>query len=402
MLRIKKGNKLPLIFVLYALYLAFTYLQGFIPFPGIFTSICQYGVILLGVISLLWKKQMKFSAYIAWGAAFILMMGLSLFYTPNASFAIAQGILPFVIQWLLNWAIYYQSRSRKELEILAHIYIIVGAVFCMVCILFHTEDLFNGGRFGYSVNRNPNEVVLQMLLPASFAFFYAFRKPRVDWRYLSLAILFTALMLLTGSKKSILILLIPLVMVIRKSGIRRLRYIMIGIGVLIAGVYLMFSVEAFYNSFGIRFEQLLSAMSDGGNGAESDYVRFAMRAEAFRLFLKNPILGNGCESFRELSGFGTYSHNNYTEILCSYGIVGAAIYYSLPVAYLVQAVKSKAQMSRDNMSLIIGLLLVYFLFDWGSVTIFSRYNMFLFMYVPMVYRYYQPKKNMKKRRRRIK
>lgn len=390
MIQQQKDNKVQLTFVLYGLYLSFTFLEGFVSIPTILTSVCQYSVILLSIVSLLLNKRMKLTAYIIWGASFILMMGISLLYTPDISNAVMSVIVPFIIQWLLNCALVYMCKSRTELNALAHIYMFVGLLFCAVCILFHADDLFNGGRFGYSVNRNPNEVMLQMLLPASFAFFYAFKNPKMDWRYFVIAVLFTALMLLTGSKKSILVLLFPVIMVIRKTGIQRIRYILIGIGSIIVVMYITFNVKVFYNSFGIRFEKMLLTMGDqsGNMGSLSDRGRFAMRTEAFRLFFESPIWGNGCESFSILSGYGVYSHNNYTEILCSYGVMGAAIYYSLPVDYLVKALKSKSQNSKQYISLVVGMLLVYLFIDWGCVTIFSRYNMFLFMYISMVYKFY--------------
>lgn len=56
-------------------------------------------------------------------------------------------------------------------------------------------------------------------------------------------------------------------------------------------------------------------------------IRGSMIETALNLFKERPLLGYGIDNFRIVSNFGAYSHNNYTELLVSVGLVGAFIYY---------------------------------------------------------------------------
>lgn len=52
-----------------------------------------------------------------------------------------------------------------------------------------------------------------------------------------------------------------------------------------------------------------------------------MIATAINLFKERPILGYGIDNFRVISSFNTYSHNNFTELLVSLGVLGFIMYY---------------------------------------------------------------------------
>jgi len=79
----------------------------------------------------------------------------------------------------------------------------------------------------------------------------------------------------------------------------------------------------------VLFERLIkiqeqvhsTSASDGGLG-----VRRQMFDQAIELTMDNPIFGVGLDHFQIASGLGTYSHNNYVEIMSTTGVLGIMIY----------------------------------------------------------------------------
>ena len=132
---------------------------------------------------------------------------------------------------------------------------------------------------------------------------------------------------LTGSKKSLFSAGIQLVIwmasFIRdasKSG--KISYIMLAY-VLVAAIVV---VAVIYFKTGYRNTasfQRMQSLYDGGGA----FTRKAMYRRGWELFEQNPLFGVGYNQFRVVSGFGTYSHSTYAEILSSGGIMGAFIYF---------------------------------------------------------------------------
>ena len=77
-----------------------------------------------------------------------------------------------------------------------------------------------------------------------------------------------------------------------------------------------------------------------GEGEASAEIRRDMIVKALEMFIQKPIFGWGIEGFAAHSGFGVYSHNNYTETLVSFGIVGFILLYSYKVVLLVAQFKT--------------------------------------------------------------
>jgi O-antigen ligase len=73
---------------------------------------------------------------------------------------------------------------------------------------------------------------------------------------------------------------------------------------------------------------------------DSSYrTRTDMIQQGLQLWKQSPLFGNGTDAFRGLSGRGTYSHNNYVELLCDLGIIGVVLFYALHVQVVVHALR---------------------------------------------------------------
>lgn len=148
--------------------------------------------------------------------------------------------------------------------------------------------------------------------------------------------------LITGRRKIFLILLTAFVggsyLFAMKGGFQKVvKAIIIGIFSLL-GVYLLITqVPILYNFIGKRLVNALVYIfsSDVPSGDSSLIVRDRLTIMAKNAWNDSPIWGQGYNSFAlKYNNEGYYSHNNYLEILVSFGIVGMGLYY-LKYLYIV-------------------------------------------------------------------
>jgi O-antigen ligase len=62
-----------------------------------------------------------------------------------------------------------------------------------------------------------------------------------------------------------------------------------------------------------------------------------MMQQGIKLWQQHPFLGGGFAAFERLSGYETYAHNNFVELLCNTGVLGLLLYYAIYVYTLLKA-----------------------------------------------------------------
>ncbi len=82
-----------------------------------------------------------------------------------------------------------------------------------------------------------------------------------------------------------------------------------------------------------RFQDTLTGNESSAN------TRQLMSEEGLDLWQRSPIIGYGINQFRLVSSFTTYSHNNYVELLVSFGVIGFVLYYSILMIFGFRAVR---------------------------------------------------------------
>ena len=123
-----------------------------------------------------------------------------------------------------------------------------------------------------------------------------------------------------------------------------------------------------------------------------------MHKSAVNLIKSNWIYGYGLDTFRTFNGsFGTWSHNNYLELLLSGGIILLVIYYLPIVITIIKLVKIKSVNWREEKCIGISLIVLKILHDIVGVTYMSRMsNIFLLLTIIIVEIY--KKENLKNER----
>ena len=243
------------------------------------------------------------------------------------------------------------------------------ALICSVYTITNGYDYYNGVMVKtLGENSNPNGLGLVLVMGIFAIMLLNSRKFMGMIISLGLMGVLVYGIVLTGSKKSLfsagILLVIWMASFIRdasKSG--KIFYIMLAY-VLVAAIAV---VAVIYFKTGYRNTasfQRMQSLYEGG----STFTREAMYRRGWELFEQNPLFGVGYNQFRVVSGFGTYSHSTYAEILSSGGIMGAFIYF-VPI---IAACFSLLKKTFKRRSYIFGVLLALYCVEifLGAVNIF--------------------------------
>lgn len=233
-----------------------------------------------------------------------------------------------------------------------------------------------GSRLGADLSGNVNTVATNigiMLVPTTYLLFLPHNKKIsliINW---GIVLLGTLCMILTGSKKGLLVLVIIFVMyfVIIKKPIKYLMFPLL----LLIFVYAIFNVQFLYDTIGFRVVDMLATLEIGTSvtAAQSTAIRDSMIKEGLRSFWNHPFFGGGMNYFQFINNTRYYSHNNYVELLNNMGIVGLILYYGPFINVFIKLIHSikKRLLNEETRKLyvfLVAYLSVKFILDWAMVS----------------------------------
>lgn len=263
--------------------------------------------------------------------------------------------------------------SEFEYETFSKIFVCSSFVLFINVIFSYSVDSSN--RLDYGDNAN----LLGMAVATFYAFLLYRTKKNKDKQifYIIIVVCLLVVVFLTGSRKALMGLIVYTccLLLFEKYSSKSLFLIKkIAQVVAVAAVILIIimKVDIFYRTIGNRLESLLTY--EQGIGIDSSaYTRDMMKEIAFDLFKEKPWFGHGLNSFKYISRYDTYSHNNYLELLSGVGIVGAVLYYLPVVVSLFTAIKLWIKNKKD-MILPIAILIVFMIGDLGGVSYITYFT----------------------------
>ncbi len=239
-------------------------------------------------------------------------------------------------------------------------------------------------RIGGSLSGNVNTVGSSLgIMSFVLATYYGVVKKKEVF-YVLIPLL--VVMLLTGSKKTVFVAVLDIMAIYIYEKNKVSSFVKICI---VGAFFIWIAMESsyFYDILGKRIDDMLTTMTGLGRGAysHSTDAREGMIAEAFHLFLDYPLFGGGMNYFWYATvkyPMYTYSHCNYTELLCNYGIIGFLIFY---IPYLTNSVslwRTKDKYWKEHVFGITWLFLSLAL-GWATVQFSDR----CISYIPIIASY---------------
>jgi len=347
-------------------------------------------IVMCGMVALLCliKKRFYFNFYFLFTIFFILQSytlsvnGISI--NPQTSLAMTYtSIINFIIALMIYNYVLINDNLEKNLYTFAKI----GILFTIFIIIFSLGNIFEvrlGADINYDVIGNTikyNANATALIAGFSFLiFFHKYNKTGsklyiIPLIWLAIAILFT------GSRKGFILLIMGMiVLTLLRNPRKKVKSILIVAVVVMTLLWLIMYIPLFYNIIGYRMEALIDMYLGVEAGEGSVITRSLFIERGMEYFLLKPWIGYGLDCFRCLPGsYGTYSHNNYIELLVSGGIPLFFFYYAIRIIVLVRLYLHR---NKNNINkLLFAFLLLLLILEYGLVSYFERVYIIFFIFI---------------------
>ena len=268
----------------------------------------------------------------------------------------------------------------------ANICMLVVIITAAYIVFTDSEALINNFMYGEStrigdaLSGNVNTVGVCLGILTLFVMYeYCITRQK---KYMLTFFISTIFMLLTGSKKALIVLMFVFIIYFSFEKKQVNKWIKV-LFIAIVGIYVVFFVEPIYEVIGSRVLSMIDIMflnNRLGMFSNSTQSRISMIEEGFAIMWNYPIFGGGYNYYRSMNATGYYSHCNYIEIICSYGLVGTILYYGTYVRNLFRISRNR-KYKPEKAKFAIILLIVALILDWTMV----GYLSLCILYIPIIF-----------------
>lgn len=308
------------------------------------------------------SKRRTGSVYQLWCLCMIAISVAAMLVAPDLSSS-AYTFVNVLQVFLIGFVTYGYLDDESKVDILLKAFVLGGLLLLLRLLLATPADVWlSGDRVGPAIGYNANDVGNKAAISAIIALCLArqSKKGRKAAYFLAFGIL-TVLVLFSGSRKALLA-VVAAIILLNTIGLKDKRKVILVVavmGVLLAlGYYFIMTNDVLYETIGRRVETMFDVLFHGGSEAKSIDLREKFISIAWQLIKQHPVFGIGLGAFHYVSGIGMYSHCDYTEVACSYGLIGALIYFVPQLVLTVRLAARKRRNDKDNLFLILLIILL--------------------------------------------
>lgn len=336
-------------------------------------------MIFVGVTILLtnrpsWSLQLTgYSLMALWS-----VMNIYFGYAQSNSTASAMTRTLFLnILFLFAFVCYY--RYTKDIRQILKFYTWVALIFSIPCMLGGIGSLLQGERLSI-LGLNSNRIAMVFAYTIIILFYQLLNTSETKKRRQLLLLIGWLLLaiLLTGSRKGLLVPALGVyVLICARKPRSILKYT--AIVAVVGGILLLLilNVEPLYKIIGHRVEAVLQYLRQEDYTEGSLATRDSFVLLGWEMSQYEPVWGYGLDCFRLLRGsFGTYSHNNYIEILYSLGWVGVIAYYT-PFLIALFRLLANIKKHKSLICIMLAMFIPYLVCDYMNVTYFERLSLLI-------------------------
>lgn len=219
------------------------------------------------------------------------------------------------------------------------------------------------GRVGYNGNWIGQPSAMAILLQ-----FYMFNKDK-NFKRLPIIVLLLVFVFLSGSRKALVLAIgSPMIFLFLKEKDidKKIKMAFLALIFGFTAVYAMLNIPFIYTIIGARMESYIISLFTQTELVEGSAIyRERMISVAEQYIAQRPWTGYGMDSYQFLEGsLGSYSHNNFTELLVSGGIPAFIAYYWLYAYIIIKTFFLRVDRKKRALSLSIIVLLIFAEYGW--------------------------------------
>jgi len=310
-----------------------------------------------------------------WTMGALLLLGIliwiSCLYTPASARYTDTYLYRYWTSFVLCFLIVSVRPKEKDIFKIVYAFIIAGVILASYVYVYYGVDvLINlGSRMEHSNFGNVNVVGSYCAMSAMLAIYAMLALKGNKILCIAATVICVPCILFTGSRRALLTVVVCILafLFIYYKNSSLIKRILISVSLVLVILWIIDTVPAF-EPIRERFVGLFDMFSGNDATIEGDENRIYYMTEGLKMFWERPLFGNGfCYSYYV---FGTYSHNNYVEMLMCNGIVGFVLYYSVLVGVMIGCFRSQID---ERIKMLVYILLVKFVMDdIGMVTYYNR------------------------------
>lgn len=317
--------------------------------------------------------SLSVNLFTVWNLIFVLVAALSVLWavslgdTLDIAFRLFQNL---ITAYFLTDYVTSGIRMRRILNLT-----VFSVVFLAATILIFTpvSQWFAGdiGNFYYNRNITCGIEIIGAIISLVLAFTGGEKRYYLCYFFLFLMVI------LSSSRRGIITLVAVSVMVILLSSGREhlVRNILICLLVPVVVILGIKSIPFLSNTIGKTMSDLVQYYFSGSTPDGSVAKRELYVEKGIEIFLTRPLTGYGGGAFVKLfsEDYGTshYTHNNFVELLVSYGVIGFAAYYWIYPAILLRTVKGLFEKNIYKI-LSFALVITMLISHVGTVSFYSK------------------------------
>lgn len=384
--RIKPNLAFTLYFtVMFCLY-TYTYIQLAIQlFIVVYVA---FPVLKLRALSVTRLHNMRF--YLMWFGLFTCLLFISKYWAYDV-YSGSKTMLTVFRIFVIGCMIFYSANSKKRALSILQSFIIGCAVMGMVALIT-TGGAIGTESFGEIIGQHRNQIGA-VAAPLTVVCF--FLKRSFGMRYGNvLAAYFLILTICTGSRSSVLQVVIMIVLFILFAEVNVSKKIKNMAALLLAGIIciiLLQSIPFLDEVIWSRIENALKTILGIEVADTSALGRSYYKTIAYMMFLNRPLLGWGLDGFvcfvRD-NGYimsstarlnAVYSHCNYAELAADFGIIGLLVWYIPILGKIKEVIKCRKENMWSGCLFCVFISMV--LFDYSRIPWETHLVMYLFFII---------------------
>jgi len=299
----------------------FTYREGY---NTLSNALAFLVVASIWIEVMLTRKKVRFNSILLFQILFIVACLITAFYAIS-QYTVTSKVKTLLLIFLVMLTLVNYIDTFEKLRKVIFYFVIAG-FFTSIYILV-TSDFSVITRYGSQLG-NQNAIGMNIGISSIFCFYIILGEKK--YLYSLLYILLIPCILLTGSRKALIFVILSLITMLllyNKDSLSKIvKLLFASTCVLIGLYYFIFEIPIFYQIVVIRVENMIKLLTGESVKEASLNNRLLMTRYGVEFFKKRPVFGYGIDNYRYLYG-GTYSHNNFIELLVGTGVIGFMLYY---------------------------------------------------------------------------
>ena len=363
--------------IVYYCVVAFTFLYVFcVPSFGESTSILRYliyiSMILLGVSTFVYCflfddfKLNRVSIFIPLFAIYALVGTIFYSHEYRAWFSLILLSISFYI-------FVYAFKVIKNQNLIILVIALAFFGFASYFIFHYRNDIihfrsFDKFRLGRYFDNENGVAAYASIGFATSLYLVLFSKKKLYWLMI-VPVAASFLVGLTTGSRTFLIMSVIFVILFLFFKFKKHPFIfLISLGILV-GVGIIVINLPFLSTLKERLFRFVGTLFGGNTKVDTSTVeRIVWTDYGFYLGFKKLIFGYGVDGFSHFSGVGTYSHSNYAELLCDFGLIGLVIFYLPLIILLYKAITSK----NINKPFVISFFIYYVVASFSTIIYYKK------------------------------